>query len=663
MTDASPKESQIRLASGLTVRSLILSSLFILLGNYWLKYTGLITHSGNYAESVPPIPAVAGLILIVAFNPLLRRFIRKLSLSGAEIIVVYNMVTIAISMSSIGMIRYFLPVLTAPFYFATPENEYAVFSKHLPDWFVVSDTRAIKESYEGSIDGAVPWGSWIVPLLVWTLFFIVLFWTMLCVLVIFRRRWVEKERLIFPVVQFAMEITREDEGKRALVVPFFKNPIMWIGFSIAFVYNVMNILHAIYPNVPAPGKSFNIGAIFTDRPLNALRPMSFQYRPAIVGIGYLMPMEVNMSVWVFYFVLKFESVMASIMGYQIPGFPFVHNQSSGAFLALTIFLCWVARHEIKDVFAKAIGIREVDDSQEPIPYRWAAFGSVFGIIFICIWCRAAGMTIMTALVFFALIIGFALVYSRIRAQAGSPMIWLFPYGEHKTLMVDAVGPRAFIPNGSFANLTVFASLTFLSRGYFPAFMAYQLESFKMADLVRSSKRVMAFVVMLALVMGLVVGYWMHMTAFYEYGSNILEGGTGVWGGTRGAALIRQEYNKMQRYTVSGNSPDYARTAAAGVGFLFTFILVILRQTFLWFPLHPLGFAMVTAYGDPLWGAFLTVWIIKKLVMKYGGMRLYRKLVPGFLGLALGHFFTAGILWGALATTGKELFRSYGVWFG
>ncbi|MFC1718781.1 DUF6785 family protein [Candidatus Poribacteria bacterium] len=663
MADSVLKEAKIHLASGLTVRSLILSVVFVLLGNYWLKYTGLIAHSGNFAESVPPIPAVAGLILMVAFNPLLRRLIRKISLSAAEVIVTYNLVTIAVSMSSIGMVRYFLPVLTAPFYFATPENEYNIFNKHLPDWFVVSDSRALKESYEGSLDGSVPWGAWIVPLLVWTAFFIVLFWTMLCILVIFRRRWVEKERLTFPVVQFALEIAREDENKRSLVAPFFKNHIMWIGFSISFFYNLLNILNAIYPNVPAPGKSFNIGAIFTDRPLNAIRPMSFQYRPAIIGIGYLMPMGVNMSVWVFYFVLKFESVMASIMGYQIPGFPFVHNQSAGAFLALMIFLCWVARHEIKDVFAKAIGIKEVDDSQEPIPYRWAAFGSVFGIILICIWCRAAGMTVMTALVYFILIIGFALVYSRIRAQAGSPMIWLFPYGEHKTLMIDAVGPRAFIPDGSYANLTVFANLTFLSRGYFPAFMAYQLESFKHADLVGSSKRVMAFVIMLALVMGLAAGYYMHLTSFYDYGSNILEGGSGVMGGTRGAALIRQEYNKMQGYTVSNNSPDYTRTAAAGVGFLFTFALVLLRQAFLWFPLHPLGFAMVTAYGDPLWGPFLSVWIIKKLVMKYGGMRMYRKLVPGFLGLALGHFFTAGILWGALATTGKELFRAYGVWFG
>lgn len=661
MSFAKSRQTGKHLTSGLTARSLILSIVFILIGNYWLKYTGLITHSGNYAESVPPIPALAGLIVMVAINPFLRKF--RISLSWPEIMVTYNLVAIAISMSSIGMVRYFLPVLTAPFYFATPENEYDMFNRYLPDWFVVSDKKAIRESYEGSIDGLVPWSEWLVPLIVWTIFFIVLFWTMLCILVIFRSRWVEKERLTFPIVQFAIEIARENKDKRSLIAPFFKNPITWIGFSISFFYNLMNILHAIYPNFPAPGKSFDIGGIFTDRPLNALSPMSFQYRPEIFGIGYLMPMEVNFSVWFFYFVLKFEAVMASIMGYNVPGFPFVHEQSSGAFLALFVFLCLAARHEIKDILAKAVGIKKVDDSKEPLPFRWAVFGCIFGIIFMCIWCHAAGMTVITALVYFTLILGFALVYSRIRAQAGSPMIWLFPYGEHKKLMIDAVGARAFIHEGSFANLTVFASLTFLSRGYFPAFMAYQLESFKFADETGASRRVMTFVIILALVVGLAAGYWMHLTTYYEYGANILEGGTGIWGGTRGAGLIRQEYDSMQRYMVSDNAPNYARTAASGFGLIFTAALVILRHAFLWFPLHPLGFAMVTAYGDPLWGAFLSVWIIKKLVMKFGGIGLYRKLVPGFLGIALGHFFTAGILWGALATTGKELFRAYGVWFG
>ena len=82
-----------------------------------------------------------------------------------------------------------------------------------------------------------------------------------------------------------------------------------------------------------------------------------------------------------------------------------------------------------------------------------------------------------------------------------------------------------------------------------------------------------------------------------------------------------------------------------------------------FPLHPMGYAMVTAYGDPLWGAFLVAWTVKVSVTRLGGIGLYRRLVPMFLGVTLGHFFTAGILWGALASLGAEVFRGYGVWFG
>jgi len=51
------------------------------------------------------------------------------------------------------------------------------------------------------------------------------------------------------------------------------------------------------------------------------------------------------------------------------------------------------------------------------------------------------------------------------------------------------------------------------------------------------------------------------------------------------------------------------------------------------------------------------------VIRYGGRELYRKLVPGFLGFALGHFVVAGIVWGLLGATGKEAVLRYGVWFG
>lgn len=205
------------LAPGLTARSTLLSLVFVWVSNIWLAHSGLITHATQIGESVPPIPAVAAIILIVAINPLLRFLNPSFVLSRAETLVIYSVVAIAISMSSVGMVRYFLPVLTAPFYYATPENEFAFFAQYLPHWMVVTDQKAIIGAYEGiGRNAPIPWLAWITPLALWSSLFIAIFWTMLCLVVIFRKQWIDQERLVFPIARFGLEITGtglvRDEG-------------------------------------------------------------------------------------------------------------------------------------------------------------------------------------------------------------------------------------------------------------------------------------------------------------------------------------------------------------------------------------------------------------------------------------------------------------------
>ena len=93
------------------------------------------------------------------------------------------------------------------------------------------------------------------------------------------------------------------------------------------------------------------------------------------------------------------------------------------------------------------------------------------------------------------------------------------------------------------------------------------------------------------------------------------------------------------------------------------ILFGVRTVFLRFPLHPLAWGMVTSYGDLIWGTFFIEWVIKSLVFKLGGMRTYRMLIPFFIGLALGHFFTAGVLYSLIGAYGPVSFQRYAVWFG
>ena len=58
---------------------------------------------------------------------------------------------------------------------------------------------------------------------------------------------------------------------------------------------------------------------------------------------------------------------------------------------------------------------------------------------------------------------------------------------------------------------------------------------------------------------------------------------------------------------------------------------------------PLDFFMT------IFGPFLLVWIVKTLILRLGGMGAYRRAIPFFLGLIIGHFFLAGLIWGWLYT--------------
>ena len=62
------------------------------------------------------------------------------------------------------------------------------------------------------------------------------------------------------------------------------------------------------------------------------------------------------------------------------------------------------------------------------------------------------------------------------------------------------------------------------------------------------------------------------------------------------------------------------------------------------PLHPIGLLMVvTFYSGAAWASVFLGWLIKVLLVRYGGARLYRAARPFFLGLIMGEVFAA-IFW-------------------
>ena len=59
-------------------------------------------------------------------------------------------------------------------------------------------------------------------------------------------------------------------------------------------------------------------------------------------------------------------------------------------------------------------------------------------------------------------------------------------------------------------------------------------------------------------------------------------------------------------------------------------------------LHPLGYPIGPIWiMDHLWFNMFLAWLIKLLVLKYGGLGFYRKTRPFFLGMILGHIVPGG----------------------
>ena len=58
----------------------------------------------------------------------------------------------------------------------------------------------------------------------------------------------------------------------------------------------------------------------------------------------------------------------------------------------------------------------------------------------------------------------------------------------------------------------------------------------------------------------------------------------------------------------------------------------------WWPLHPLGYALAGSWSTiEFWFPCLLAWMFKSLFLRYGGMSMYGKARPFFLGLILGEF--------------------------
>ncbi len=649
----------------MTSRAIIIALLLSVVSILWIHQASLIQASGNpyapvYLLAVPPVPAVFCLILLVALAPLSARLLRR-GLANRELIAVYIFLVIAIPPTTFGVVQMLIPFVANPLYFQTPQDNLLQISEAMPGWFHPHDAEVIRQMYEGSDDGSVPWRPWLYPLAMWTVFMTLLFSTCLCLVSLFRKQWVERERLRFPLLLIPISIVeKEAPGSRT---SFFRNPLVWVALALVTIHHGLNVMNAYNPAVKALGVSYPLGEMFTERPWTAYRGLNLFHRPQMIGLAYFVSLDVLFSGWFFHLLQPTISMCADMFGLQADArFPFVQQQGTGAYLAMMLMLFWVGRGHLGGVVRKAFGNDpSIDDSDEPISYRWALLGSIGGFVAIIIWTAAMGFSPKFSIPFFAMVLGFGLVYSRVRAEAGLPSMWAYPFNQHAPTITNLVGTAPLVRGGDISNLALLGSFTWISRGYFSSQMGYQIENEALAHESGLRSRALPAVMVVAFVFGCLIAYYLNLKSYYDFGALVLHGG-----GAQGGYNIRTAQTSWNTYSGMVNTPslpDLNLNLGVAAGAAVTGLLVVLRQFWMRSPFSPLGYLAVLNHGYALWGPFLITWGLKAVIHRLGGARLFRQLMPFFLGLAMADLLLAGLSRIVMAVFGPDILAGYMVHFG
>ncbi|MBD3182611.1 hypothetical protein GF312_09985 [Candidatus Poribacteria bacterium] len=628
---------------GITWRALIIGAVLIPLNNYWIMQVEGVWNTGHSTCLSLMWHVVLNLLLLISINIfLLKKYLPKYALTEAELIALYAMLTLGASISGRDMLQILIPVMGWAFWFATPENEWQqLFHRFLPRWLTVSNKNVLQDFYQGksSLYRSENLKTWLEPVLWWSAFIVVLGIVMICLNVIVRRQWTRNERLSYPIIQLPMAIT-EDGGTRE----FFRNKNLWIGFAGAAALNIINGLHHFFPALPYIPVSYldhDLGKYFTSKPWNAIGSLRLPLYPFAIGLGFFLPLDLSFSIWFFYLFRKAQQVMGVAMGMRaLPGFPYINQQSSGAWIGIFFVALWLSKSHLKTV-AKCVFKTGDTDAEEPMRYRSAVIGIIIGMVLITMFCYRAGMSISIIIPFFVIFFMLSTAITRMRAELGPPTHELVRMNSGN-MLVDILGTRRIGPN----NLSIFPLFWFFSgRGYRSHLMPHQLESFKMAEEARVNGKRLIYAMIIAMILGSLSAFWALLHMSFDWGLDLIPIG-------HDSGVFWQLQNRLNNPT----GTDVPAVSFMGVGFIFTFLLMFLRMRFLWWPLHPAGYALSMNFGiDYIWSCLIFSSLIKWLVLKYGGMNLHRKTTKFFFGIILGEYCVGGF-WSLVSVLIKQ--RAY-----
>ena len=158
---------------------------------------------------------------------------------------------------------------------------------------------------------SIPWDAWTTPLVTWITFILVFYGVLFCLGVLLRGQWVENERLVFPLTRLPLAMVEDEDGERTVIGKLFTNRIMWLGFAIPLLVHSWNSL-GNYSDMFQ--KVLLVGNVTI---MQGVPVVPFRLNLPVIGLAYLMPLNVAFSMWFFFIVGQVQRMIMARVGIQI----------------------------------------------------------------------------------------------------------------------------------------------------------------------------------------------------------------------------------------------------------------------------------------------------------------------------------------------------------
>ncbi len=609
---------------GVSLRAILISLAAVPLNAYWVAYT-----SFHFAYEVGPGIAysqcVCYLTGLVGINAVLRRWRPRWAFSAGELITIYILQSVSTAWCGVIFMADLPEAIANPFWFATPSNQWdKLVIPYLPTWLTVSQQDVIRGIFEGysSLYRRNVMLAWLGPALWWASMTTALMLAYVSLSSILRRRWADEEKLLFPAITVPTQIADPRHG-------LFRSRAMWIGLLLAGGVETANLVHGLLPAFPGVPVSWDLRPYIEEMPpWNAIRWAGVGIWPMVVGICYLMPVDLAFSLWFFNLTFKAQLILASQFGWTtdtIMGFPYIDNQSMGGFFALLGSVLWLDRRYLLQVARKALGLSStLDDSREATSYRGAVLLLASATGFLVYFNGRGGMPVWLAVGWLADFMLLGLAVTRIRAQLAPPAFELWNTGPNVILPM-VIGTKSLPPEAQ-GMMWMTYPIT-LAFGDNP--QPWTLEALKLAGPERGERRRLYFALVGITPVVILSAFWAILHVVYKVSvfSNPDPG-------ARDHVLAIPYYLSAALENPTG--PNHSSMLAVATGMATTVALMAMKMQFLNWPLHPVAFPIASAWVmDAYLPTIFIAWLVKATIMRYGGLRLHRSALPFFLGLIVG----------------------------